>query len=98
MLPRTCLERQVISLSTVSCISVCIHFGSLSPGYYFRASGAGNVIFMILCTASSAAFSTFPQYWLKLWTDSGLSHTTSYIIGYVLLLLVAWLSTNGSRW
>lgn len=37
-----------------------------------------------------------PQYWLKLWTEE--SHGASpgfYITGFLLLSLMAWISTNG---
>jgi len=39
-----------------------------------------------------------PQYWLKEWTESGSMSTTFYMVGYVLLLLVAWTATNGNKW
>ncbi|KAK3941519.1 P-loop containing nucleoside triphosphate hydrolase protein [Diplogelasinospora grovesii] len=46
-------------------------------------------------------FITFPQYWVKWWTrdsEDGGRHTTFYIVGYALLNLMAWISTNGTMW
>lgn len=46
-------------------------------------------------------FITFPQYWLKVWTDAvgtGDGNHVWFILGYALLLLAAWLTTNAMMW
>ncbi|KAF4437176.1 hypothetical protein FACUT_5830 [Fusarium acutatum] len=48
--------------------------------------------------ASYSFFVTFPQYWLQKWTESPVSHTKFYIVGYLILSLLAWAATNGSMW
>ncbi|ROV96362.1 hypothetical protein VPNG_09065 [Cytospora leucostoma] len=68
--------------------------------YYFTSAGLGNVLAMVLCTALCAFFNNIPSYWLKLWTDAATAPrtnaaTAAYIAVYVLLLLLAWTSTNG---
>ncbi len=67
-------------------------------GYYFKAAGFGNVLLVIGCTASYSFFNAFPQYWLKWWTESVLGETAFYTVGYLLLILMAWISTNGIMW
>ncbi|KAF4963705.1 hypothetical protein FSARC_8302 [Fusarium sarcochroum] len=67
-------------------------------GYYLRAVGLRNFLTLVLCTASYSVFVTFPQYWLQKWTEAPESQTRFYIGGYLILSLLAWLSTNGSMW
>ncbi|KAL7629149.1 hypothetical protein AAE478_000668 [Parahypoxylon ruwenzoriense] len=64
-------------------------------GYYIRAAALGNFIFMMTCNASYSFFITFPQYWIKVWTDSNSRNDWLFIGGYIALNLVAWISTNG---
>ncbi|KAK3354626.1 hypothetical protein B0H65DRAFT_437958 [Neurospora tetraspora] len=55
-----------------------------------------------VCTASYSFFITFPQYWVKWWTQndeldsSSKRGTLFYALGYALLYLMAWISTNGT--
>ncbi|KXJ96142.1 ABC transporter type 1, transmembrane domain-containing protein [Microdochium bolleyi] len=67
-------------------------------GFYIRAAGYTNFIFMALCTAMYSFFITYPQYWLKTWTESTRDNDLAYIIGYVILILAAWLTTNAMMW
>ncbi|KAI8961398.1 P-loop containing nucleoside triphosphate hydrolase protein [Daldinia sp. FL1419] len=67
-------------------------------GYYLKAAGVGNFALMVGCIVSYSFFFTFPQYWLKLWTDSKSSDDWMYIGGYIALILVAWIATNGIMW
>ncbi|KAF5975510.1 major facilitator family transporter protein [Fusarium bulbicola] len=67
-------------------------------GYYLRALHPRNFFILIACTASYSFFVTFPQYWLQKWTESQGSQTTFYIVGYIILSLLAWAATNGSMW
>lgn len=56
---------------------------------------------MATCTAVYSFFITFPQYWLKVWTDAvGAGHGNHvwFILGYALLVLAAWLTTNAMMW
>ncbi|KAI1135027.1 ABC transporter [Hypoxylon sp. FL0543] len=66
--------------------------------YYIKASGVGNFTLMVACTALCSSFVTFPQYWLKLWTDSSSTNDWAFIGGYIGLYLIAWVSTNGIMW
>ncbi|KAI1466683.1 P-loop containing nucleoside triphosphate hydrolase protein [Daldinia caldariorum] len=66
--------------------------------YYLKATGLGNFAFMVTSIATCSFFVTFPQYWLKLWTDSKSSNNWIFIGGYVALYLIAWISTNGIMW
>lgn len=48
-------------------------------------------------TATYSFCVTFPQYWLKWWTES-VGHTLYYTTGYMTLSMLAWLATNGGMW
>lgn len=50
------------------------------------------------CTASYSFFITVPQYWFKWWTESEGNQTMFYVVGYILLAIVSWVSTNGIMW
>ncbi|XXG94847.1 hypothetical protein Hte_001106 [Hypoxylon texense] len=67
-------------------------------GYYMKASGLGNVVFMASCTSLYSFFITFPQFWLKMWTDSSSSNNWGFILGYVALNVMAWVTTMGGVW
>ncbi|GKT70576.1 ATP-binding cassette containing protein [Colletotrichum tofieldiae] len=67
-------------------------------GYYLRAVGLRNFLLLLACTSSYSFFITFPQYWLQKWTEAPASQTTFYVGGYLILSLMAWVSTNGSMW
>ncbi|MBE3047413.1 hypothetical protein IMZ48_33855 [Candidatus Bathyarchaeota archaeon] len=67
-------------------------------GYYFRAMGVRNLLLLLACTSSYSFFVTFPQYWLQKWTEAPVSQTMFYVGGYLILSLMAWVSTNGSMW
>lgn len=66
--------------------------------YYVKAIGAFNLLILLFCTASYAFFVTFPQYWLKWWTESQGQYTWFYVAGYIVLALISWTSTNGTIW
>ncbi|KAI1382387.1 ABC transporter [Hypoxylon crocopeplum] len=66
--------------------------------YYIKAAGLGNFTFLVACTAIYSFFITFPQYWLKLWTESGSNNDWLFIGGYIGLFLIAWVTTNGLMW
>ncbi|KAB8259252.1 P-loop containing nucleoside triphosphate hydrolase protein [Aspergillus pseudonomiae] len=67
-------------------------------GYYLSAMGIWNGLFMLLCTGSYSFFITFSQYWLKWWAEAGEAKSLFYMVGYMMLALVAWISTNGTMW
>ena len=69
-----------------------------SPGYYLRGAGIKNFVFLVSSTFIYSVFLLSPQYWLKEWTESGSRSTVFYIVGYILLLLIAWIATNGTKW
>ncbi|KAE8142964.1 P-loop containing nucleoside triphosphate hydrolase protein [Aspergillus pseudotamarii] len=66
--------------------------------YYLNAMGVWNGLFMLICTASYSFFITFSQYWLKWWAEAGEEKAAYYMGGYLILALVAWISTNGTMW
>ena len=68
------------------------------PAYYLNAMGVWNGIFMLICTASYSFFISFSQYWLKWWAEAGGEKAACYMGGYLMLALVAWISTNGTMW
>lgn len=53
---------------------------------------------MTACIASYSVFLALSHYWLKLWTDNPDHGTLFYIVGYFLISLVAFISTNGNMW
>ncbi|KAK0618103.1 P-loop containing nucleoside triphosphate hydrolase protein [Bombardia bombarda] len=67
-------------------------------GYYFASAGFANIVLMIACTASYSFFITFPQYWVKWWTQDDGKDTVFYASGYALLNFMAWVTTNGIMW
>ncbi|KAI0521679.1 putative ABC transporter [Xylaria bambusicola] len=68
-------------------------------GYYLRFIGLVNILSIVIFTASYSFFITFPQYWLQLWTERQYNRSDSfYIIGFLLLSLLSWLSTSGQMW
>ncbi|KEQ84925.1 hypothetical protein M438DRAFT_317897 [Aureobasidium pullulans EXF-150] len=67
-------------------------------GYYLRSVGAFNMIALLSCTALYSFFSIFPQYWLKWWTESKTASDTFYMLGYLVLSMVAWASTSTMLW
>ena len=80
------------------CSSLWAKLTSSRPGFYFKAAGVGNMLFMVLCTALTPFLTTIPFYWLKWWTESETDRPAFYITGYVMILLGAWISTNGIMW
>lgn len=66
--------------------------------FYIKAAGYANSAFMASCTAMYSFFITVPQYWLKIWTESTQHSDLPYILGYVMLILAAWLTTNAMMW
>ncbi|KAE8154272.1 putative ABC transporter [Aspergillus avenaceus] len=66
--------------------------------YYTKAMGTCNGLLMVFCTASYSFFVTFSQYWLKWWTEGSSRTTSFFMIGYTILALLAWISTNGIMW
>ncbi|KAI3328394.1 putative ABC transporter [Ustulina deusta] len=68
-------------------------------GYYMRFIGLINILALIIFTVSYAFFITFPQYWLQLWTERKYNRSDAfYIIGFLFLSLLSWLSTSGQMW
>ncbi|KAI1780180.1 ABC transporter [Hypoxylon cercidicola] len=67
-------------------------------GYYIKAAGRANVLFMAACVASYSFFITFPQYWIKIWTESSSSNNWVFVCGYIALNVMAWISTMGGVW
>ncbi|KAE8345516.1 hypothetical protein BDV24DRAFT_178254 [Aspergillus arachidicola] len=67
-------------------------------GYYLNAMGVRNGLFMLMCTVSYSFFITFSQYWVKWWAEARDKQTAFYMGGYIILALIAWISTNGTMW
>ncbi|EPE10420.1 abc transporter [Ophiostoma piceae UAMH 11346] len=66
--------------------------------YYIASAGLGNVLLLIFLAMLYAFFFTIPPYYLKWWTESATTHTILYAVGYVSLLLVAWIATSITKW
>ncbi|KAI1809574.1 putative ABC transporter [Poronia punctata] len=66
--------------------------------YYFNSSGTNNLFYLLTATALYAFFITFPQYWIKLWSDSDGSSDWFYIGGYVFLSFMSWAATSTQMW
>jgi ATP-binding cassette, subfamily C (CFTR/MRP), member 1 len=66
--------------------------------YYILSAGIGNVLLLVLMTATFAFFSTMPALYLKWWTESKLANTVLYAAGYVSMLVVAWMATSLLKW
>ena len=67
-------------------------------GYYFGFVGFINISILIIFTFSYSFFITTPQYWLKLWTESSGKSTTFYIIGFLFLSVMSWITTSAQMW
>ncbi|ETS83153.1 hypothetical protein PFICI_05029 [Pestalotiopsis fici W106-1] len=67
-------------------------------GYFIKSAGYGNFMFMFVCVAAYSVFMAFPQYWLKLWTESESNEPWFFAIGYLLLALGAWVTTISGVW
>ncbi|KAL1902690.1 hypothetical protein Sste5346_001133 [Sporothrix stenoceras] len=66
--------------------------------YYITSAGIGNVLLLVLMTATFASFSTMPALYLKWWTESKSDNTVLYALGYVSMMVVAWLATSLLKW
>ncbi|TRX87841.1 hypothetical protein FHL15_011259 [Xylaria flabelliformis] len=66
--------------------------------YYFRLAGYINLALLIGWAAAYAFFVSVPQLWLKMWTESEGKDTGYYIIGFLLLCILALVSTHGTIW
>lgn len=53
---------------------------------------------MMSCAAFYSFFFTFTQYWLKWWTEAGPGQTWFFMVGYLVIALIAWVTTNGLMW
>ncbi|KAI5194570.1 hypothetical protein E4T39_08584 [Aureobasidium subglaciale] len=73
--------------------------GDLSVyGYYLQSVGTSNMLALLACTALYSFFSIFPQYWLKWWTEAETTDDIFYILGYLALSTIAWISTSAQMW
>ncbi|KAK6448017.1 hypothetical protein FP744_10004267 [Trichoderma asperellum] len=63
--------------------------------YYLKSAGFRNVALLLGLTMVYSFSITYPQYWVKSWTEGSPSDSTYYMIGYVLLAVTAWTTTNG---
>lgn len=94
----TSIGRLAIFLSTVSLDYIyAMNRNELIEwlAYYLKSAGFGNVALLLGLTIVYSFSITYPQYWVKSWTEGSPSDSTYYMIGYVLLAVTAWVSTNG---
>ncbi|KAK5653329.1 hypothetical protein OQA88_9020 [Cercophora sp. LCS_1] len=66
--------------------------------YYFQFTGLLNLFLIAALNASCGFFFTAPQYWLKLWTESGTQSAVFYICGFLGLSFFGWASTSTMMW
>ncbi len=67
-------------------------------GTYVTHAGRVNSLLMVLCTALYSLCITFPNYWLKLWVESGPGKSWHFVLGYILLSIMAWTTTCCGVW
>ncbi|KAI0189383.1 putative ABC transporter [Xylaria flabelliformis] len=67
-------------------------------GYYMKFIGFINILALTVFTVLYAFFITIPQYWLQLWTEKRDKSDMFYIVGFLFLSLMSWLSTSGQMW
>lgn len=67
-------------------------------GYYLSFSDLANVFHLVSDTSIYSFCMTIPQYWLRLWTESGDNSTAFYVGGYVLLSTISWITTSAQAW
>ncbi|KAI1756695.1 putative ABC transporter [Xylaria castorea] len=67
-------------------------------GYYLKFIGFINILALTVFTVLYAFFITIPQYWLQLWTEKKDESDVFYIVGFLFLSLMSWLSTSGQMW
>ncbi|KAK8079416.1 ABC transporter [Apiospora hydei] len=66
--------------------------------YYLRSVGWRNLTMVLASCTAYSFFITSPQYWLKMWTESGSVNQTGYILGFLLQGFLAWASTSVLMW
>lgn len=65
--------------------------------YYINAARPRNIALLLTANAFCAFFKEVPPYWLKLWTEAEAGDFLPfYTTIYLLILLAAWLGTNGT--
>jgi ATP-binding cassette subfamily C (CFTR/MRP) protein 1 len=69
-----------------------------SAGYYFGFIDWINLFLFTMSTMIYAFFVIIPQYWLQLWTESGVGNSAFYVCGYLFLSTMAWASTSAQMW
>ncbi|KAL3428461.1 hypothetical protein PVAG01_01970 [Phlyctema vagabunda] len=67
---------------------------NISIGYYLHFVGSINIFCLVATTFSYSFFITVPQYWLQLWTESGGKSSVFYILGFIFLSAMSWISTS----
>ncbi|TGO85301.1 hypothetical protein BPOR_0410g00020 [Botrytis porri] len=67
-------------------------------GYYLNFVGSNNFFLLIACTASYAFFITIPQYYLQFWTESSGGNTLFWVLGFLFLSFMAWITTSIQMW
>ncbi|CAK7229469.1 hypothetical protein SCUCBS95973_007233 [Sporothrix curviconia] len=66
--------------------------------YYITSAGIWNVLLVASLTMTYAFFFTMSVSYLKWWTESKTRHTVMYALGYVSMLVVAWIATSFLKW
>lgn len=56
------------------------------------------MLLLVLLTATFASFSTMSALYLKWWTESKSGNTVLYALGYVSMMVVAWMATSLLKW
>ncbi|ATZ47318.1 hypothetical protein BCIN_02g06110 [Botrytis cinerea B05.10] len=63
-------------------------------GYYLNFVGSKNFFLLIACTGTYAFFITIPQYYLQFWTESSSGNTLFWVLGFLFLSFMAWITTS----
>ncbi|KAF7939946.1 uncharacterized protein EAE98_000073 [Botrytis deweyae] len=67
-------------------------------GYYLNFVGSKNLFLIIACTAAYAFFITIPQYYLQFWTESDGGNTLFWVLGFLFLSFMSWITTSIQMW
>ncbi|KAF7874446.1 uncharacterized protein EAF02_008423 [Botrytis sinoallii] len=67
-------------------------------GYYLNFVGSKNLFLLIACTAAYAFFITIPQYYLQFWTESDGGNTLFWVLGFLFLSFMSWITTSIQMW
>ncbi|KAI1109282.1 putative ABC transporter [Nemania sp. NC0429] len=67
-------------------------------GYYMGFINFTALLYLVASTAIYSVFITVPQYWLRLWTESGDKNAVFYVCGFIFISTMSWFFTSVQMW